>query len=110
MEITMSYIRERNAHLDKIDIAVVTAKLGFLGADRSPDRQQAIIATLMQTICDEITGLVEVVTGDADYLGGHADKMIDDMKLCFADATERVGAPISRRAPYGVAYDNARGA
>lgn len=106
----MSYIADRNAHLDSMQVSILDAKIGFFGANRTRPHQLAVIEGLINIFAAGIAGLVEEATGDADYMSGHAERMIDDARLCFADADERDHVPVSRRAPYGVAYDAARGA
>lgn len=106
----MSYIADRNAHLDRMQASIIDAKIRFFGANRTRANQLAIIECLINSFASEIAGLVEEATGDADYMSGHAERMIDDARLCFADADERDQPPVARRAPCGVAYDASRGA
>lgn len=106
----MSYLSERNAHLDRMATSILEAKLAFFAANRTRLHQQSVIEALIQSVCDEVTGLVAAASGDADRMSGHAERMIDDARLCFADAAERDPTPVGRQAPYGVAYDHARGA
>lgn len=106
----MSYIADRNAHLDRMQTSIIDAKIGFFGSNRTRAHQLAIIEGLINSFTAGVAGLVEEATGDADYMAGHAERMIDDARLCFTDAEGREPVPVSRQAPYGVAYDRARGA
>lgn len=117
----MTFMSDRNTHLLAISSALLRAKQGFLDCAELEDEQKVIKALVIDTI-RAIRQLVDTATEDYEdaksisYLDGVENAVNDDVDRQFGDAIDKRGderandRPASRRAPYGVAYDTARGA
>lgn len=116
----MTFLSDREYSLTGIEQAVHRARRGYLNCAELEDEQAVIKALVIDTI-RAIRQLVDAATEDYEdrnslsYLDGIENAVNDDVDRQFGDAIdkrddERNNQPVSRRAPYGLAYDHSRGA
>jgi hypothetical protein len=116
----MSFMSNREYSLTGIEQAVHRARKGYLNCAELEDEQKVIKALVIDTI-RAIRQLVDTATEDYEdkdslsYLDGVENAVNDDVDRQFGDAIDKRDVDsadrlVSRKAPYGVAYDSARGA